>query len=95
MTEKTITIKVKRQDKPESPSYWQTFEVPDKPFANVISCLMEVQKTPTTRDGKTVSPVTWDCNCLEEVCGSCTMLINRYINRSETPVELPGDENNA
>ena len=84
MTEKTITIKVKRQDKPNSPSYWQTFEVPDKPFANIISCLMEIQKTPTTGDGKTVSPVTWDCNCLEEVCGSCTMLINGRVRQACT-----------
>ena len=25
---------------------------------------------------KAVAPVAWDCNCLEEVCGACTMLVN-------------------
>ena len=84
MTEKTITIKVKRQDKPGSPPYWQTFEVPDRPYANIISCLMEIQKAPTTEDGKTVNQVTWDCNCLEEVCGSCTMLINGRVRQACT-----------
>jgi succinate dehydrogenase / fumarate reductase, iron-sulfur subunit len=84
MTEKTITIKVKRQDKPNAPSYWQTFKVPHRPFANIISCLMEIQKTPTTGDGKKVNPVTWDCNCLEEVCGSCTMVINGQVRQACT-----------
>jgi len=27
-------------------------------------------------DGARVAPVAWDCNCLEEVCGACTMLVN-------------------
>jgi succinate dehydrogenase / fumarate reductase iron-sulfur subunit len=29
-----------------------------------------------TADGKKTTPVAWDCNCLEEVCGACTMLVN-------------------
>ena len=31
---------------------------------------------PVTRDGKTTTPITYDSNCLEEVCGSCAMLVN-------------------
>jgi succinate dehydrogenase / fumarate reductase iron-sulfur subunit len=84
MTDKKITLKVKRQDKPGSPSYWQNFQVPYKPFANIISCLMEIQKNPTTKAGKTVAPVTWDSNCLEEVCGSCTMVINGKVRQACT-----------
>jgi succinate dehydrogenase / fumarate reductase, iron-sulfur subunit len=84
MTEKNITLKIKRLDRPASSSYWQTFEVPHKPFANIISCLMEIQKSPTTERGETVSPVTWDSNCLEEVCGSCTMLINGKVRQACT-----------
>jgi succinate dehydrogenase / fumarate reductase iron-sulfur subunit len=42
---------------------------------NVISALMEIQKNPVT-DGKKVAPVVWECVCLEEVCGACTMLVN-------------------
>jgi succinate dehydrogenase / fumarate reductase iron-sulfur subunit len=43
---------------------------------NVISCLQEIQKNPVTADGKKTTPVVWDSNCLEEVCGACSMLVN-------------------
>jgi succinate dehydrogenase / fumarate reductase iron-sulfur subunit len=43
---------------------------------NVISCLMEIRKNPVTRDHKPTTPVAWEASCLEEVCGSCTMLVN-------------------
>ncbi len=45
---------------------------------------MEIQRSPTTQGGKTVSPVTWDSNCLEEVCGSCTMVINGKVRQACT-----------
>ena len=82
MTDQKIPFKIKRQDKPGSPSYWQNFQVPYKPFANIISCLMEIQRNPNTQGGKTVAPVTWDSNCLEEVCGACTMVINGRVRQA-------------
>lgn len=57
--------------------YWEEFECELTPFSNVISSLMEIQKNPVNRDGKRVEPVVWEQGCLEEVCGSCSMLINR------------------
>lgn len=56
--------------------YWEEFELKRSPFANVISALMEIQKNPVNREGKKVEPVVWEQGCLEEVCGSCSMLIN-------------------
>lgn len=56
--------------------YWEEFELPKSPFANVISALMEIQKKPINRQGVKVEPVVWEDGCLEEVCGSCSMLIN-------------------
>lgn len=56
--------------------YWEEFEVPLTPFLNVISALLYVQKNPVNRQGEKVSPVAWEQGCLEEVCGSCTVLIN-------------------
>lgn len=56
--------------------YWQEFELPLRHSENVISGLMEIQKNPVTREGKRVEPVVWEQGCLEEVCGSCSMLIN-------------------
>ncbi len=29
-----------------------------------------------------VAPVAWDCNCLEEICGACTMLINGRVRQA-------------
>jgi succinate dehydrogenase / fumarate reductase iron-sulfur subunit len=50
--------------------------VPFHKGANVISCLMQIQRHPVNAQGATTTPVIWDSNCLEEVCGSCTMNIN-------------------
>ncbi len=58
--------------------YWEEFELTLFPFANVISALMEIQKNPVNREGKQVEPVVWEQGCLEEVCGSCSMLINGH-----------------
>ncbi|MCH9633571.1 MAG: Fumarate reductase iron-sulfur subunit [Chlamydiae bacterium] len=38
---------------------------------------MEIQKNPVNKDGKLVEPVVWEQGCLEEVCGSCSILVNR------------------
>src|SRR5262249_5832953 len=37
---------------------------------------------PTTTGGFESTPVVWDCNCLEEVCGACTMNINGKARQS-------------
>jgi len=42
----------------------------------VISALMEIQRNPVNIKGEKVEPVVWEDGCLEEVCGSCSMLIN-------------------
>jgi succinate dehydrogenase / fumarate reductase iron-sulfur subunit len=38
--------------------------------------LQKIAAQATTEEGKKTTPVAWDCNCLEEVCGACTMLVN-------------------
>ena len=43
---------------------------------NVISAMMEIAANPVTADGKPTTPITYDSNCLEEICGSCAMRIN-------------------
>ena len=40
------------------------------------------RRTPQTTDGKTVAPVVWEAACLEEVCGSCTMVINGKVRQA-------------
>lgn len=81
-TRSMIRLKIKRQMKPSDPSYWEDFEIPYQPGMNVISCLQEIQKNPVNADGKSTSPVVWDCNCLEEVCGACSMVINGIVRQA-------------
>jgi succinate dehydrogenase / fumarate reductase iron-sulfur subunit len=71
-----VRVKVLRQDVPGGESYWERFEVPYEPNMNVISVLQKIAAQARTQDGRGVAPVAWDCSCLEEVCGSCTMLVN-------------------
>jgi succinate dehydrogenase / fumarate reductase iron-sulfur subunit len=56
--------------------YWEEFEMVLTPFLNITSALLQLQKNPINRKGERVTPVAWEQGCLEEVCGSCTMLIN-------------------
>src|SRR5215471_10494418 len=76
MANHSVIIKMKRQPTPEAKPYWEEFELPYKPGRNVTSALMEIAANPVTREGKATTPITYDSNCLEEVCGSCAMLIN-------------------
>ena len=77
-----LKFKIKRQDSKDAAPYWEDFTVPYKSNSNVISCLMDIQANPVNSKGEKVSPVVWDCSCLEEVCGSCTMVINGQVRQS-------------
>ncbi len=82
MANEPIKIRIKRQPGPGVASSWVDFEMPYRASMNVISCLMEIQRNPVDASGKPVDPVSWDCSCLEEVCGSCTMVINGRVRQS-------------
>jgi succinate dehydrogenase / fumarate reductase iron-sulfur subunit len=73
---RSVHVRVLRQNAPGEESFWERFEVPYEPNMNVISVLQRIAALAQAEDGRAVPPVAWDCNCLEEVCGSCTMLIN-------------------
>jgi succinate dehydrogenase / fumarate reductase iron-sulfur subunit len=81
---KTFVVRVLRQDGPGERSYWQRFRVEYEPDMNCISVLQKIAETGTTIDGQRVSPVAWECNCLEEVCGACTMLVNGRVRQACT-----------
>lgn len=72
--EKTFTLRVFRGT-PEK-QYWEEFTLILKPYYNIISALMDIQKSPINKQGEKVTPIAWEQGCLEEVCGSCSMLIN-------------------
>src|SRR5467141_4303311 len=93
---KSVVIRIERQDTPSSASYWEEFELAWHPGMNVSSSLMEIAANPVTREGKPTTPITYDSNCLEEVCGSCAMLINgrarmacsSLVDKLEQPISI-------
>ncbi|MBI1390858.1 MAG: succinate dehydrogenase iron-sulfur subunit [bacterium] len=78
----TIEVHIKRQKEAGKQPYWEKFRVPYQASMNVITILQEIQRNPVTTSGEKVAPVAWDCSCLEEVCGACTMVINGHVRQS-------------
>jgi succinate dehydrogenase / fumarate reductase iron-sulfur subunit len=80
-----IKLRVLRQDRPSGDpdvnQRWEDFEIAWKPGMNIISCLMAIQRNPVTAAGKPTDAVVWESNCLEEVCGACTMLVNGKVRQ--------------
>jgi len=82
LSEGTVRLMIRRQDAPDADPYWQAFEVPRYPNMNVVECLMEIRKNPVDAEGRKTTPVAWAANCLEEVCGICTMRVNGRVRQS-------------
>ena len=74
MMEGKFVLKIYRGEKEKQ--FFEEFELDRKPLYNIISALMDIQKNPYNKKGEKVEPVAWEMGCLEEVCGSCSMLIN-------------------
>lgn len=74
--QKTVTFIITRQDDMNSAPYQEEFEIPYRPNLNVIAALMEIRRNPVNKKGEKTTPIAWDMNCLEEVCGACSMVIN-------------------
>lgn len=58
--------------------YFEEFKLHFHVSDNVISALMAIRANPINIHGEKVAPIVWEDGCLEEVCGSCSMLINGY-----------------
>ena len=81
---KAFPVRVLRQDGPGKKGYWQRFQVAYEPDMNCISVLQKIAESPVTAQGQQVAPVVWECNCLEEICGACTMLVNGRVRQACT-----------
>ncbi len=85
---RTVRFRITRQDGPGKPSRIEEFDVPVQSSAegsgsaNVISCLQWIAANPVTVAGQKTTPVSYDVGCLEEVCGSCTMVINGRVRQA-------------
>ena len=94
--QKDIRFIIERQDGPDQATYTEEFTVPYRPNMNVISALMEIRRNPVNANGEKTTPINWDMNCLEEVCGACSMIINgkprqsctALVDKLEQPIRL-------
>jgi succinate dehydrogenase / fumarate reductase iron-sulfur subunit len=96
MAQSTIKVEIKRQANPNAAATTEKFEIPYRPGMNITSLLGEIALNPVDVSGKSTTPVTYDSNCLEEICGSCAMLINgkarmacsALVDKLEQPITL-------
>ena len=96
MADKTFIVRIKRQQRPDEAVRWEEYELRYRPHMNVITCLRDIAERPFTRGGVESTPVSYDANCLEEVCGACAMLINgtarqacsALVDNLEKPIRL-------
>lgn len=77
-----VYLKVRRCDGPDELSYWEEFSVPHRPRMTVLAALAEIREDPVTADGLPTAPVAVEHGCLEEMCGSCSMVINGKVRQS-------------
>jgi succinate dehydrogenase / fumarate reductase iron-sulfur subunit len=92
----TIKVEIKRQSTPDASSTTEKFEIPYRPGLNITSLLGEIALNPVDVSGRPTTPITYDANCLEEICGSCAMLINgkarmacsALVDKLEQPITL-------
>jgi len=75
-SQRTIKVEIKRQATPDAAARTEKFEIPYRPNMNITSLLGEIACDPVTASGQPTTPISYDANCLEEICGSCAMLIN-------------------
>lgn len=73
---KFVELQIKRQEREGAPVKWETFRIQWRPNLNVISLLQDLQINPQTANGEMTTPPAWEAACLEEVCGTCSMIIN-------------------
>lgn len=78
----TFEVKILRQPAPRRRSHWEVFELPYESGMNVIAVLQRIAADPVTADHQETTPVAYDACCLQEMCGSCTMVINGHVRQA-------------
>lgn len=73
-----MIVKIKRQNAPDSTSYWQSFVYDGPAHVTVSAVLDALNYTDDLFDseGKPASRIRWECSCMQAMCGGCAMVIN-------------------
>jgi succinate dehydrogenase / fumarate reductase iron-sulfur subunit len=73
-----MLVRVKRQKGPNENSYWQCFEYNGSVDVTVVTVINHINNSNEIYDieGKAVERISWECSCLQGICGGCAMIIN-------------------
>lgn len=72
-----ITVKIKRQNSPESEPYYQMIIRDCNEDTSIATLIREINaENVTDIDGNPVEEISWERSCLQKKCGACAMLIN-------------------
>ena len=73
-----MIVKIKRQNDPKSPAYWQSFEYNGPKHVTVSAVLDALNYTDDLFDieGNPATRIRWECSCMQAMCGGCAMVIN-------------------
>ena len=73
-----MLVKIKRQNSPDSASYWQSFTYDGLAHVTVSAVLDALNYTDDLfdADGNPATRIRWECSCMQAVCGGCAMIIN-------------------
>ena len=73
-----MKVKIRRQRSPFSEPYWQIFAYEGTKDASVASVLDELNYRDDVIDidGNPAPRISWECSCLQGMCGGCAMVIN-------------------
>ena len=73
-----MNVKILRQRSPFSEPYWQTF-LYDGPREGTVASLLDhinYRDDVTDAEGNPAPRISWECSCLQGMCGGCAMVIN-------------------
>jgi succinate dehydrogenase / fumarate reductase, iron-sulfur subunit len=69
-----LTLKVWRQDGPDKPGRFETYQAPDiSPDASFLE-MLDIVNERLINDG--TEPITFESDCREGICGTCGVMIN-------------------
>ncbi len=77
---KKVLIKVLRTHPKKGNQFWQSFEYEGDLDLTIASVLDEINSREKMIDTNLdiATPILWDCNCRNGLCGTCAMIINHF-----------------
>ena len=73
-----MRVKILRQNNPYSKPYWQAFNYDGDMNVSVAAVLEYLNYNDEVKDedGNHADVISWECSCLQAMCGACAMVIN-------------------